>query len=95
MSAILNGQLRIRHDPTRSDSPASITPSALFLAGISTTDPIRRDWVIGCFEGAERWGIYVRKARELLQAIFKRQAHSNVDVDVKTVMEETTGTFII
>ncbi|KAK5057866.1 hypothetical protein LTR84_011867 [Exophiala bonariae] len=94
VSAILYGQLRIHHDPTRASSPSSILPSALFLAGICSNDPIRRDWVVERFKGAEKWGSYVRKARELMQAITDRQASGGV-TDVQIVMSETTGEFII
>ncbi|KAL7920000.1 hypothetical protein ACQKWADRAFT_299864 [Trichoderma austrokoningii] len=94
VSKILHYHLKIRHDPSRSCSPSSILPSSLFLAGICTCDPIRRDWVIERFREGEAWGIYIRKARELLQAIVKLRNKGD-NPSVNSVMDQTTGRFII
>jgi hypothetical protein len=79
---------------SRCCSPSSILPSSLFLAGICTGDPIRRDWVIERFRQGETWGIYIRKARELLQAIVKLRKKGG-NIDVRSIMDEVTGRFII
>jgi hypothetical protein len=68
-------------------------PSSLFLAGLCTSDPIRRDWVIERFREGERWGVYVRKARELFEEILKMRVMG--DVDVCSAMDQVTGRFII
>lgn len=94
MSKILHYHLKIRYDPSRSCSPSSILPSSLFLAGICTSDPIRRDWVIERFREGESWGIYIRKARELLQAIVKQRKGGD-NPSVRSVMDQVTGRFII
>ncbi|KAL7904952.1 hypothetical protein GGI35DRAFT_190791 [Trichoderma velutinum] len=94
VSRILHYHLKIRYDPSRSNSPSSILPSSLFLAGICTGDPIRRDWVIERLREGEAWGVYIRKAKELLQAIVRlRKKRSNADV--RNVMDQVTGRFII
>ncbi|KAL6786375.1 hypothetical protein J3E68DRAFT_420807 [Trichoderma sp. SZMC 28012] len=94
VSRILHYHLKIRYDPSRSNSPSSILPSSLFLAGICTGDPIRRDWVIERFREGEAWGVYIRKARELLQAIVKVRKKGG-NADVRSVMDQVTGRFII
>ncbi|KND90452.1 hypothetical protein TOPH_05022 [Tolypocladium ophioglossoides CBS 100239] len=94
VSRILYCQLKVCRDPSRTDSPSSILPSSLFLAGLCTSDPIRRDWVIKLFKEGERWGLYVRKARELLEALVKLQA-KGITVDVCSAMDQFTGRFII
>ncbi|KAL7933067.1 hypothetical protein V8C35DRAFT_304849 [Trichoderma chlorosporum] len=94
VSKILHYHLKIRHDPSRRCSPSSILPSSLFLAGICTGDPIRRDWVVERLREGEAWGIYIRKARELLQAIVKLRKAGGY-IDVLSVMDQVTGRFII
>ncbi|KAL7949252.1 hypothetical protein V8C42DRAFT_310397 [Trichoderma barbatum] len=94
VSKILHYHLRIRHDPSRSCSPSSILPSSLFLAGICTSDPIRRDWVIERFREGETWGVYIRKARELLRSIVKMRRKGG-NLDIRSVMDQGTGRFII
>lgn len=94
MSQILHYHLKIRHDPSRSCSPSSILPSSLFLAGICTSDAIRRDWIIGRLREGEAWGIYIRKTGELLQAIVKLRKKGD-DPSVRSVMDQVTGRFII
>lgn len=94
VSRILHYHLKIRYDPSRSNSPSSILPSSLFLAGICTDDPIRRDWVIERFREGEAWGVYIRKARELLQAIVRVRKKGG-NADVRNVMDQVTGRFII
>jgi hypothetical protein len=89
----LNYQLRIHHDPSRASSPSSILPSSLFLAGLCTIDPIRRDWVTERFREGERWGVYVSKARELFEGI--SNMHGMGAVDVCRAMDQVTGRFII
>lgn len=94
VSKILHYHLKIRNDPSRSCSPSSILPSSLFLAGICTSDFIRRDWIIERFREGEAWGIYIRKARELLQAILKLRKKGD-NFSVRSVMDQVTGRFII
>lgn len=94
VSKILHYHLKIRHDPSRSCSPSSILPSSLFLAGICTSDVIRQDWIIDRFREGEPWGIYIRKARELLQAMVKLRKRGD-NPNVRGVMDEVTGRFII
>lgn len=94
VSKILHYHLKIRHDPSRSCSPSSILPSSLFLAGICTSDVIRQDWIIDRFREGEPWGIYIRKARELLQAIVKLRKRGD-NPSVRSVMDQVTGRFII
>ncbi|UKZ61329.1 uncharacterized protein TrAtP1_002595 [Trichoderma atroviride] len=94
VSKILHYHLKIRYDPSRSCSPSSILPSSLFLAGICTSDSIRRDWIIERFREGEAWGIYIRKARELLQAIVKLRKKGD-NPSVRSVMDQVTGRFII
>ncbi|KAH8127509.1 hypothetical protein LI328DRAFT_164986 [Trichoderma asperelloides] len=93
VSKILHYHLKIRHDPSRSCSPSSILPSSLFLAGICTGDAIRRDWIIERFREGEAWGVYIRKARELLQAIVKLRKKDHPSI--RSVMDQVTGRFII
>ncbi|PTB36144.1 hypothetical protein M441DRAFT_93267 [Trichoderma asperellum CBS 433.97] len=94
VSKILHYHLKIRHDPSRSCSPSSILPSSLFLAGICTGDAIRRDWIIERFREGEAWGVYIQKARELLQAIVKLRKNGH-HPSIRSVMDEVTGRFII
>lgn len=94
VSKILHYHLKIRHDPSRSCSPSSILPSSLFLAGICTSDVIRQDWIIDRFREGEPWGIYIRKARELLQAMVKLRKRGD-NPNVRGVMDQVTGRFII
>lgn len=94
VSKILHYHLKIRHDPSRSCSPSSILPSSLFLAGICTGDAIRRDWIIERFREGEAWGVYIRKARELLQAIVKLRKKGD-HPSIRSVMDQVTGRFII
>ncbi|KAF5522535.1 hypothetical protein CGCA056_v006192 [Colletotrichum aenigma] len=94
ISKILQHQLRIQHDPSRANSPPSILPSSMFLAGLSTTDPIHRDWVIKTLREAEPWGIYIKKIRLLLEAIHTLQAGGK-RVDVRDAMDQVSGRFLM
>ncbi|KAI5467803.1 hypothetical protein BGZ63DRAFT_36681 [Mariannaea sp. PMI_226] len=94
ISVILQYQLRVHRDSSRADSPSSILPSSLFLAGLLTEDPIHRDWIIKVFRTGEQWGLYIRKTRELLEAMLKMQARG-VRLDVCDAMDKFTGRFII
>jgi hypothetical protein len=46
------------------------------------------------FRQGEAWGAYVRKARELLQAVVKVRSKGDA-VDVRSVMDQVTGRFVI
>lgn len=94
ISKILQHQLRIQHDPSRANSPPSILPSSMFLAGLSTTDPIHRDWVIKTLREAEPWGVYIKKIRLLLEAIHTLQAGGK-RVDVRDAMDQVSGRFLM
>ncbi|KAF4854066.1 hypothetical protein CGCSCA4_v001746 [Colletotrichum siamense] len=94
ISKILRHQLRIQHDPSRANSPPSILPSSMFLAGLSTTDPIHRDWVIKTLQEAEPWGVYIKKIRLLLEAIHTLQAGGK-KVDICDAMDQVTGRFLM
>ncbi|KAF4833015.1 hypothetical protein CGCTS75_v004336 [Colletotrichum tropicale] len=94
ISKILRHQLKIQHDPSRANSPPSILPSSMFLAGLSTTDPIHRDWVIKTLQEGEPWGVYIKKIRLLLEAIHTLQAGGK-KVDISDAMEQVTGRFLM
>ena len=47
------------------------------------------------FKVAERWGANIRKESELLAEVWRREKVEGKKVDVKRVMEETTGRFIL
>lgn len=94
ISKILQHQLRIQHDPSRANSPPSILPSSMFLAGLSTTDPIHRDWVIKTLREAEPWGVYIKNIRLLLEAIHTLQAGGK-RVDVRDAMDQVSGRFLM
>ncbi|KAE9582325.1 hypothetical protein CGMCC3_g1574 [Colletotrichum fructicola] len=94
ISNILRHQLRIQHDPSRANSPPSILPSSMFLAGLSTTDPIYRDWVIKTLREAEPWGVYIKKMRLLLEAIHTMQAGGK-KVHICDAMDQVTGRFLM
>ncbi|RAK81242.1 uncharacterized protein BO72DRAFT_474851 [Aspergillus fijiensis CBS 313.89] len=72
VSRILHCHLKFQHDPSRRDCPSSLAPSSLLLAGICTTDLIHRDWVLDRFRRGERWGTFIQKAREVLEAATAR-----------------------
>ncbi|KAJ5015007.1 hypothetical protein K4K57_000775 [Colletotrichum sp. SAR 10_99] len=90
VSNILRHQLRIQHDSSRANSPPSILPSSMFLAGLSTTDPIHRDWVIKTLREAEPWGVYIKKIRLLLEAIHTMQAGGK-KVHICDAMDQVTA----
>ncbi|KAK2776157.1 C6 zinc finger domain-containing protein [Colletotrichum kahawae] len=94
VSKILWHQLKIQHDPSRANSPPSILPSSMFLAGLFTTDPIHRDWVIKKLGEAEPWGLYIRKIRVLLERIQTMQAGGK-KVDICHAMDQVTGRFLM
>jgi hypothetical protein len=72
---ILQHSLLIHHDTTRSASPSALLPSALFLAGLCSTDPIHRDWILGRLrnsgKGGGCGGGYVEKVGILLPNIWE------------------------
>ncbi|KAF4809961.1 hypothetical protein CGCSCA5_v011090 [Colletotrichum siamense] len=94
VSKILRHQLKIQHDPSRANSLPSILPSSMFLAGLSTTDPIHRDWVIKTLQEGEPWGVYIKKIRLLLDAIHTLQAGGK-KVDICDAMDQVTGRFLM
>lgn len=94
VSTILRYQLKVDQDGSRAGSPSSILPSSLFVAGLLTTDPIHRDWVIKILKKGERWGLYIQKARKLLEAIARMQSEGTF-VSVYDAMSQVTERFII
>ncbi|VUC25993.1 unnamed protein product [Clonostachys rosea] len=94
ISTILRYQLKVDQDGSRAGSPSSILPSSLFVAGLLTTDPIHRDWVIKILKKGEKWGLYIQKARKLLEAIARMQSDGTF-VSVHDAMSQVTGRFII
>lgn len=94
ISTILHYQLKVDQDGSRAGSPSSILPSSLFMAGLLTTDPIHRDWVIKILKKGERWGLYIQKARKLLEAVARMQSEGTF-VSVYDAMSQVTGRFII
>ncbi|CAI6099383.1 unnamed protein product [Clonostachys chloroleuca] len=86
--------LKVDQDGSRAGSPSSILPSSLFVAGLLTTDPIHRDWVIKILKKGERWGLYIQKARKLLEAIARMQSEGTF-VSVYDAMSQVTERFII
>ncbi|CAH0051769.1 unnamed protein product [Clonostachys solani] len=94
ISTILRYQLKVDQDGSRAGSPSSILPSSLFVAGLLTTDPIHRDWVIKILRKGERWGLYIQKARKLLEAIARMQSEGTF-VSVYDAMSQVTDRFII
>ncbi|CAM1509737.1 Fc.00g000720.m01.CDS01 [Cosmosporella sp. VM-42] len=94
ITKILHYQLKVQCDTSRVSSPSSIFPSSLFQAGLHTSDPIHRDWIIKAFKRGEEWGVFIRRARELLEAMLRMQSRG-VLVDICSAMDEVTGRFII
>ncbi|KAH7165188.1 hypothetical protein EDB81DRAFT_710566 [Dactylonectria macrodidyma] len=94
ISEIFYHQLKIQRDPSHANSPSSILPSSIFLAALSTSDPIHRDWVLRTLKDGETWGLYIRKTRKLLETIFKMQAGGD-KVDICYAMDQVTGRFLI
>ncbi|CAH0020738.1 unnamed protein product [Clonostachys rhizophaga] len=94
ISTILRYQLKVDQDVSRAASPSSILPSSLFVAGLLTTDPIHRDWVVKILKKGERWGLYIQKARKLLEAIARMQSEGAF-VSVYDAMSQITERFII
>ena len=94
ISKILHCQLKIHRDPSRANSPSSILPVSLFMAGLATADPIHLDGVLGIFEKGQVWGMYIRKTRKVLEALRGIQPQGTA-VDVCSAMDRVTGRFII
>lgn len=80
---------------SRPNSPESIWPSTLFLAGIETTDPIYRDWIFGAFRLAESWRPNLKKTRLLLERANKIQKEFPMSYKVASLMCVTGDSFII
>lgn len=59
-----------------------------------TDDVIHREWVVNHYRISERWGVNIYKCRVLLEIVLHRQARGQV-VDIASVMQENTGTFIL
>lgn len=79
----------------RPDSPQSVWPHLLLLAGIVCQDPVYQSWAIQSLQKAEVWGRNLYKTRILLEA-FADHAGSGIGLDViTTLMEQITGPFII
>ncbi|KAJ5106392.1 hypothetical protein N7456_003067 [Penicillium angulare] len=94
VSRVLHCQLKLQQDPSRSNSPSSLIPSSLFLAGICTVDPIHRNWVLERLKKGEKWGTYVGRTRELLESIVKARS-TNDELDVCLLMDRLDGRFLI
>ncbi|KAH8693646.1 hypothetical protein BGW36DRAFT_208713 [Talaromyces proteolyticus] len=94
VSTVLHCELMIQKDPSRANSPASLLPSSLFLAGLCTSNILYRDWVLRILKQGERWGIYIRKVGDLLGDIVQTRLQG-LPVDIRNAMERATGTFVI
>ncbi|KAF4966820.1 hypothetical protein FSARC_5535 [Fusarium sarcochroum] len=94
VAKILNYQLLIHQDTSRTASPSSILPSSLFLAAIFTEDLIHRDWAIKLLKDGERWGLYVKKTRELVEGACKMREQGDC-VNIGLAMESITKQFVI
>ncbi|RAH51166.1 uncharacterized protein BO95DRAFT_403085 [Aspergillus brunneoviolaceus CBS 621.78] len=94
VSRILHCHLKFQHDPSRRDCPSSLAPSSFLLAGICTTDLIHRDWVLDRFRRGERWGTFIQKARQVLEAATARGCDDD-GVDICTLMDRLQGRFFI
>lgn len=79
----------------RSESPQGIWPTHVFIAGITTKDPVYQSWAVRTLESAEKWGQNIVKTRKLLEAVIHEQNVTGTRVDFLQVMKETTGLFIV
>lgn len=61
------------------------------MVGLMTSDPIHRHWILQLLKAGERWGVYVKKARELLEAMLRELGQP----DIRDMMDRVTGRFII
>lgn len=78
------------------DTPRSlIWPLPLFVAGIETTDEIYQDWILSYLEELYHWGSHVKKSRDLLQAICKRQRREEKRVKVTDAINDLNMTIIV
>ncbi|KIA75775.1 hypothetical protein HK57_00389 [Aspergillus ustus] len=79
------------------NSPRGVWPSKILLAGITTRDPIYQSWALRALEQAERWGQNMVKTRQLFEAALRRQSQTGQqqNVDLRDLMRQTTGYFII
>ncbi|EGX93374.1 hypothetical protein CCM_04748 [Cordyceps militaris CM01] len=91
ISVVLQCQLRISNDPSRATSPSSILPSSIFMVGLMTSDPVHRHWILQLLKTGERWGVYVKKARQLLEAMLREPGQP----DIRDMMDRVTGRFVI
>ena len=94
VSTVLHCELMIQKDACRANTPGSLLPTSLFLAGLCTTNLIYRDWVFRVLKQGERWGTYIRKVGDLLQDIVKSR-RQGLPIDIRKAMERTTGLFVI
>ncbi|KAF3399637.1 hypothetical protein DPV78_006302, partial [Talaromyces pinophilus] len=94
VTRILHCQLKLQRDPSRTNSPSSLIPSSLFLAGVCTLDPIHREWVLERLIKGEKWGTYIGRTRELLVAVTKSQSPGQ-HLDICTLMDQLNGRFLI
>lgn len=92
---ILSLHLSLANDSTRCSTPSSVWSIPLFLAGLSTDDVIYRAWIEKRLTAAEAWGQSFGKMRLLLQDIWRREREEGHRVDVKEVMEASTGCFVL
>lgn len=61
------------------------------MAGLTTSDPVHIHWILQLFTHAEKWGLHVKKGRELLEAMLRLPAGT----DIRDTMDKVTGRFII
>ena len=85
---ILHLQLAVSRDNLKHDTPASIWVSSLYFAYISSQDLVYRDWILRSLERAEKWGMDVKKARQVLVQYRDQR-------DLQALMRDTTGYFLL
>ena len=91
---ILHLALAVANDPSRRDTPSAIWCSSMFFAGLYVKDPIQRDWVCEKLQQGERWGLNIRKARELLEACVRKK-DAGERMDIGQLMSSVTGDFVM
>ncbi len=72
-----------------------IWPLPIFIAGIEITDEIYQEWIISYMKELEQWGPHIKKTRELLERIIRRQERERRRVRVRDAMEDFGATIIV
>ncbi|KAJ3526881.1 hypothetical protein NM208_g4619 [Fusarium decemcellulare] len=91
---IMGYQYAVHRDASRSRSPSSVIPSSLLLAGAFAKQRLQRKWAVEILKRHDEWWFLVRKVRQLLEAV--HATHDAEDyIDFTSVMDQTTGRFVI